>query len=66
MWNFFDVLLPTFILVIISYHLKEMQEEKYKRPDFIHTVHILASYLVWLKLFYFLRIFQSTGKDTKP
>ena len=60
-WNFLDLIVPICNIVIISYHLKEMTDSKYKRPDFIYTIHILSSYLMWLKLFYFLRIFKSTG-----
>jgi hypothetical protein len=56
-WNFMDILLPTFVIVIITHHLFELQDDGYKRPDFIHTIHIISSYLIWLKLFYFLRIF---------
>ena len=63
-WNFFDLIVPIFNIVIISYHLKEMGDDKYKKPSFITTIHVLSSYLMWLKLFYFLRIFKSTGKHT--
>lgn len=61
-WNFFDLLVPIFNIVIISYHLCEMRDDTYKKPSFITTIHVLSSYLMWLKLFYFLRIFKSTGK----
>jgi hypothetical protein len=63
-WNFFDLLVPIFNIVIISYHLGEMRDDTYKKPSFITTVHVLSSYLMWLKLFYFLRIFKSTGKSS--
>jgi hypothetical protein len=56
-----DITVPVLVLVIISYHLKEMQEAGYKKPGFIITVHSVCSLLIWTKFLYFLRIYRPTG-----
>jgi hypothetical protein len=60
-WNFFDVLTPLLILTVISLHMAEIYVKDFTKPDFNYSLHSLASYLMWLKLYYFLRIFKHTG-----
>ena len=60
-WNIPDILVPVLVIVIISYHLQELEYEDYKKPDFIVTVHSLCNFLIWIKFLYFLRIYRPTG-----
>jgi hypothetical protein len=61
-WNFFDVITPMLIITVISLHVGEMYNgENFTKPAFTYSIHSLSSYLMWLKLYYFLRIFKHTG-----
>ena len=64
-WNYVDFLPPFLIVAIISVHIAVYYEtEEGKTPninDFIVTVHAIASFLMWIKMLYFMRIFESTA-----
>ena len=60
-WNFPDIIVPVLVIVVISHHLKELQDDDYKKPKFIVTVHSFCSLLIWIKFLYFLRIYRPTG-----
>jgi hypothetical protein len=60
-WNIPDLFAPVLVLVVISYHLKEMTIKDYKKPNFLVSVHSVASLMMWLKFLYFLRIFRPTS-----
>lgn len=49
------------IIITISFHLKELTDDEYDMPNFIYTIHSVASLLLWVKFLYFLRIFKHTG-----
>lgn len=63
-WNMQDILVPTLILVVISYRVNQLNDETgtYIIPDLVYSAHSAASLLLWSKFLYFLRIFESTGK----
>lgn len=63
-WNLQDILVPTLIILVITYRLKEWQDisGEFVIPDGIYSAHAAASLLLWSKFLYFLRIFESTGK----
>jgi uncharacterized protein with PQ loop repeat len=52
---------PILVVVVISHHLKELTTSDYKKPNFLITVHSVASLMMWLKFLYFLRIFRPTS-----
>lgn len=60
-WNFPDLIVPVFVITIITHHLYELQDDGYKKPEFIVTVHSFCSLLIWIKFLYFLRIYRPTG-----
>ena len=60
-WNITDITVPILVLVVISYHLKELQNDDYVKPNFIVTVHTFCSLLIWIKFLYFLRIYEVTS-----
>eukprot|EP00347_Sterkiella_histriomuscorum_P006211 403353636 len=61
-WNYIDVLPIILIIIVISSHLSQQYNEDNNEPyNFLITIHSVASLLMWLKLLYFLRLFQSTG-----
>jgi hypothetical protein len=60
-WNFLDLSLPVLIVTVITYHLRELIEEGFERPNFLETVHSFCSLLLWIKFLYFLRIFRHTA-----
>jgi hypothetical protein len=60
-WNIPDILVPVLVLVVISYHLKELHTADYVKPNFIVSVHTFCSFLIWIKFLYFLRIYRLTS-----
>jgi hypothetical protein len=54
-------LAPILVLVVISYHLRELNDVNFKKPRFLITVHSLSSFTMWIKFLYFLRIYQLTS-----
>lgn len=60
-WNIPDIIVPFLVLVVISYHLNELQNDDYVKPNFIVTVHTFCSFLIWIKFLYFLRIYHPTS-----
>ncbi len=63
-WNLQDLVVPSLIILVITYRLKEFQDTTghFEIPDGIFSAHAAASLLLWSKFLYFLRIFESTGK----
>jgi len=64
-WDYVDFLPPFLIVAIVSVHISVYYETKENNPpninDFIVTVHAIASFLMWIKMLYFMRIFESTA-----
>ena len=66
-WNYSDLLPPIFIIAVVSIHLRVNISVEYPSiPDYtpnglLYTVHGMASLLMWMKLLYFLRIFENTS-----
>lgn len=62
-WNIQDISIPALILVVISYHAKQLSDDTntFVIPDLVLSCHAAASLLLWSKFLYFLRIFESTG-----
>lgn len=60
-WNYSDLLGPILIIILISFHAKNMADPEYEIPAIITTIHSVASLLLWIKFLYFLRIFKPTG-----
>lgn len=60
-WNYSDLCSPVFIIVVISYELRLIHDNTYVKPAGVVTLHSIACLLMWLKFFYFLRIFRHTG-----
>ena len=64
-WNYMDIALPVLIIVLVTFHVKELrvieEQGEYKIPSEVYSVHSVCSLLMWVKFLYFLRIFQSTG-----
>ena len=53
---------PILIIVVANHQHLALSDPNYVLPDFIATVHSVASLLSWIKFLYFLRIFRLTGK----
>ena len=66
-WNLQDIVVPSLIILVITYRLKEWQDTtgSFEIPVIIYSAHAAASLLLWSKFLYFLRIFESTGKSLK-
>lgn len=54
-WNYLDLIPPIIIIAIV---IQDFARIKY---DALHSLHAIASLLMWFKFLYFLRIFSSTG-----
>ena len=59
-WNYTDMIPPALIIIIVvvDFFVKEETETITK---FRTTLQAFASFGMWLKIFYFLRIFRQTG-----
>lgn len=61
-WNAIDVFPPIFIIAVVTARLRQDYEfDELMKPGFIDTVHAVTCILMWLKLLYFLRLFDSTS-----
>jgi hypothetical protein len=61
-WNAIDVFPPIFIIGLVTARLRQDYEfDELMRPGFIDTVHAVTCILMWLKLLYFLRLFEGTN-----
>lgn len=56
-WNYLDSLPPLLIIIILLFDLINLADDF----DFLRTFVSLASFMLWMKLLYFLRIFPETG-----
>ena len=63
-WNYLDILSPVLVIIVVSFDLKVLSDVTYQKPSIIVTFHSIASLLMWLKFFYFLRIFRHTGNPS--
>ena len=59
-WNYADFLPPCIILTIIAFDIFT-HEYSDSSQKFRFAMQAIASFLMWLKIFYFLRIFRRTG-----
>ena len=60
LWNLTH-LLPTSTIIAIVIVKMTSRWYSYEPYAFIHTVHSFTSLLLWVRIFYFLRIFESTS-----
>ncbi len=62
-WNYFDVIPVLLVIVVVSTKLSVFYSEDFtfSPHNFLYTIHSLASLTMWLKLLYFLRLFEQTG-----
>jgi uncharacterized membrane protein (GlpM family) len=62
LWNIIAVL-PTFMIVAVVIVKMKVRYEKFEAHSFIQTVHSIASLMMWIRTFYFFRLFESTSKN---
>ncbi len=62
-WNYFDISPVLLVTVVVSTKLSVYYQYDidYSYNNFLYTIHSLASLTMWLKLLFFLRLFESTG-----
>ncbi len=62
-WNYIDVFPIFLVITVVSLKLRIFFDynDIYEDNTFIYTIHSLASLGMWLKLIFFLRLFESTG-----
>jgi uncharacterized membrane protein (GlpM family) len=61
-WNIIDLLPTSMILAVVIVKMK-VRYEKFEAHSFIQTVHSIASLMMWIRTFYFFRLFETTSKD---
>ena len=62
MWNFVDLITQAMIIAIVIVKMK-VRYEKFEPHAFILTIHSITSLMMWIKTFYFLRLFDTTSKN---
>lgn len=60
-WNYSDLLPPMLIIVVVTMKLNFFYNTRYEPTTYLATIHSFASFFMWLKFLYFLRIFKDTG-----
>ncbi len=62
-WNYLDACPILLVIVVVSTKISNfyLEDSEYTSNNLLYTVHSLASLSVWLKLIYFLRLFEQTG-----
>jgi hypothetical protein len=61
MWNIVDFITQAMIIAVIIVKMK-VRYEKFEPHPFIFTIHSITSLMMWIKIFYFLRLFETTSK----
>jgi len=61
MWNMVDLITQAMIIAIVIVKMK-VRYEKFEPHSFILTIHSITSLMMWIKTFYFLRLFETTSK----
>ena len=61
-WNYADVLPPLIIILVCIVDFFATEDLEHKNvANFRYTMQAVASFFMWIKIFYFLRIFRQTG-----
>ena len=60
-WNLIDVIPPLFIIVIMIMEKMADYADDDDRISTRHGLQAFTSFFMWMKVFYFLRIFRETG-----
>lgn len=60
-WNIIDLLPTTMIIAVVIVKLK-VRYENFEPHSFIQTIHSVASLMMWIRTFYFFRLFETTSK----
>jgi hypothetical protein len=60
LWNYIDIIPPTLIYMIIAINLSGYLGFTVTN-SFLRSVHAIASFFMWFKLLYFMRIFRNTS-----
>lgn len=58
-WNYIDIIPPCMNIAVISTNIAN--EYIGLEPTTLHVILAVACFFMWMKLLYFLRIFESTG-----
>jgi hypothetical protein len=62
MWNFVDLMTQAMMIAVLIVKMK-VRYEKFEPHSFILTIHSITSLMMWIKIFYFLRLFETTSKN---
>ena len=60
-WNIIDLLPTTMIIAVVIVKLK-VRYYNFEPHSFIQTIHSIASLMMWIRTFYFFRLFETTSK----
>lgn len=61
LWNLIDISPTAMIIAVVIVKLR-VRYYSYEPPAFMQTVHSIACLLIWVRSFYFLRLFKTTSK----